>query len=310
MKIAIVGGGGRVGSNAAFALQLRGLGRELVLVDTNADAAAGEALDLLHGAALCGPQRVSSGDWEAAAGADLVIVTAGLRRQPNESRLDLTHRNVALFREILGQLAKLHLADHAQLFVVSNPVDILTSLAVRETGFSPQRVYGLGTVLDTLRLRSLLAAALGADPTQVQALVLGEHGDSQVPLWSSATLNGVALESRPGAAERLREPVAAQTKASGAEVIRLKGGAGYAVGVAIAEVVAAVAGDRGSLLLPLSRPGRMACSGSATSATACRRARRGGWNTAGCCHGCGRGRNRRWRARGELLRAALDQVLG
>jgi len=308
VKIAIVGGGGRVGSNAAFALQLRGLGRELVLVDTNADAAAGEALDLLHGAALCGPQRVSSGDWEAAAGADLVIVTAGLRRQPNESRLDLTHRNVALFREILGQLAKLHLADHAQLFVVSNPVDILTSLAVRETGFSPQRVYGLGTVLDTLRLRSLLAAALGADPTQVQALVLGEHGDSQVPLWSSATLNGVALESWPGASERLLEQVAAQTKASGAEVIRLKGGAGYAVGVAIAEVVAAVAGDRGSLL-PLStwQDGLLGVRDICYSVPTV--LGRGGWTQQVLPRLWAREEQALARS-GELLRAALDQVLG
>lgn len=251
MKIAIIGGGGRVGSNAAYALQLRGVGREIVLVDVNADAAAGEALDLLHGTALCGPQRIKAGDWPDVAGADMVIVTAGSRRKPDESRLDLVNRNVALFRDILAQLAKLDLTSHAHLFVVSNPVDILTYLAVRETGFDLHRVYGLGTVLDTLRLRSMLAATLGADPTQVQALVLGEHGDSQVPIWSSAAINGIALESWPGATQRVLDDVAAQTKASGAEVIRLKGGAGYAVGVAIAEVVAAVAGDRGCLL-PIS----------------------------------------------------------
>lgn len=251
MKIAIIGGGGRVGSNAAFALQLRGLGREIVLLDVNAEAAAGEALDLLHGTALCGPQVIRAGGWDDLAGADLVIVTAGLRRQPDESRLALTNRNVALFRDILAQLARLRLASHGHLFVVSNPVDVLTALAVRETGFDPHRIYGLGTVLDTLRLRSLLAVEVGADPTQVQALVLGEHGDSQVPLWSSAAINGVALESWPGVTERLLDTVAARTRGSGAEVISLKGGAGYAVGVAIAEVVAAVAGDRGCLL-PIS----------------------------------------------------------
>lgn len=251
MKIAIVGGAGRVGSNAAYALQLRGLGREIVLVDVNTEAAEGEALDLLHGSALAASQRFGSGGFEAVAGADLVIVTAGLRRRPDESRLDLINRNVELFRSILGELAAVETAPDAHLFVVANPVDILTWLATRETRFAPQRIYGLGTVLDTLRFRSHLAQALDCDPTQVQALILGEHGDSQVPIWSSAAVNGVPLESLPGVDQRRLDQVAEQTKASGARVIKLKGGAGYAVGLAIAEVVAAVAGDTGSLL-PIS----------------------------------------------------------
>ncbi|MCC7492650.1 MAG: lactate/malate dehydrogenase family protein [Fimbriimonadaceae bacterium] len=248
MKIGIIGGAGRVGSNAAFALQLRGLGRELVLVDVNQEAAAGEALDLLHGSALAAPQRFVAGGYDELAGADLVIVTAGLRRRPDESRLDLIHRNVALFRAILAELRQVELAPGAQLFVVANPVDVLTYLACRETDLDPHRIYGLGTVLDTLRLRSHLAAALAVDPRQVQALILGEHGDSQVPIWSTATVNGTPLESLPQATPRLLEEVAAQTKGSGAQVIQLKGGAGYAVGLAIAEVVAAVLADAQAVL--------------------------------------------------------------
>ena len=148
-----------------------------------------------------------------------------------------------LFRGILGELAKVELPADSHLFVVANPVDVLTYLATRETRFQPNKVYGLGTVLDTLRFRSHLGDALAIDPTQVQALILGEHGDTQVPIWSSATVNGIPLESVPNASPRLLEEVAAKTKASGAQVIKLKGGAGYAVGVSIAEVVAAVVND-------------------------------------------------------------------
>lgn len=251
MKIAIIGGAGRVGSNAAYALQLRGLGREISLVDVNQEMAAGEALDLLHGSAFTASQTFRSGGYETVEGADMIIVTAGLRRKPEESRLDLINRNVELFRSILGELAKLELSDQTHLFVVANPVDVLTYLATRETRFDPHRVYGLGTVLDTLRFRSHLADALGADPTQVQALILGEHGDSQVPIWSTATVAGTPLENLPEASRRQLDEIADQTKASGARVIKLKGGAGYAVGVAIAEVVAAVVHDSGAIL-PIS----------------------------------------------------------
>lgn len=249
MKIAIIGGGGRVGSNAAFALQLRGLGRELVLVDVNGELAQGEALDLLHGSAFCASQRFLGTDQYApVAGSDLVIITAGLRRKPDESRLDLINRNVELFRAILSQLATVDLPAQALIFVVANPVDVLTYIATQETRFPAQQVFGLGTVLDTLRFRSHLAEAFHTDPTGVQALILGEHGDSQVPIFSSATVNGLPLDSLPGVDPRALDDLAARTKASGAEVIRLKGGAGYAVGVAIAEVVEAVINDSGSVL--------------------------------------------------------------
>lgn len=251
MKVSIIGGAGRVGSCTAFALQLGGLVSDLVLVDANEKGAAGEALDLLHGAAMTSPMRVTSGGYEAVEGSDMVVITAGLRRQPDESRLELINRNLALFHEIVDNVKKLPLPKEAMLLVVTNPVDILTSAAVERSGFAPQRVMGLGTVLDTLRFRSLLAQEFSVDATQVGALILGEHGDSMVPVWSTATVDGVPLASLPGYDPQKAQAIFDRTRKSGAEVIALKGGAGYAVGVAIAEVVHAVARDS-KALLPVS----------------------------------------------------------
>ena len=248
MKVGIIGGGGRVGSNAAYALQLRGAVSEIVLLDINREAAEGEALDLRHGAAMSQPIRFSVGDYADLQGANLVIITAGLRRRPDESRLELINRNVGLFREILGSLRNVSLAPGAILLVVSNPVDILTYLAVRESGLPPKRVIGLGTVLDTCRFRSLLAEHFGVAATDVNALILGEHGDSMVPIWSCATIAGVPLKDYPGYSQEKMEAIFALTRQGGAEVIRLKGGAGYAVGVAICEVVNAIALDKHQVL--------------------------------------------------------------
>jgi L-lactate dehydrogenase len=248
MRIAIVGGAGRVGATAAFALQTAGLGREIVLVDVMAEAAQGEALDLRHGAAAAGAQHFAAGGPDLAAGADLVVITAGLRRKPDETRLQLIGRNTALFKGILADLRSVHLAEGAILLVVTNPVDILTHLAATTSGLPESRVIGLGTVLDTLRFRSLLGERLGVDPARVDALILGEHGDSMVPIWSSATANGVPLASFTGGDMSPLHRVFEQTRTAGAEVIRLKGGAGYAVALAVAQVVAAIARDAHSVL--------------------------------------------------------------
>lgn len=248
MKVSIIGGGGRVGSDAAFALQLTGIVREIVLVDANADMAAGEALDLRHGAALVGGQTFVSGDYGVVENSDCVVITAGLRRKPDESRLDLINRNVGLFNGILDELKKVKLPSNATVVVVSNPVDILTLLAVK-AGFLPQQqLIGLGTVLDTARFRSLIADHFKVNALDVKASVLGEHGDSMVPIWSSATVGGVDIASVPGFTKEVGDSIFAATKTSGAEVIRMKQGAGRAVGVSIAEVVNAIALDSGRIL--------------------------------------------------------------
>lgn len=266
MKVSIIGGGGRVGSDAAFALQLGGIVNEMVLVDANADLAAGEALDLRHGSALSSSQKIVSGDYDAVSGSDCVVITAGLRRKPDESRLELINRNVVLFRQILDSLKGVKLGDGATILVVSNPVDILTQLAA-EAGLLPEsQVIGLGTVLDTCRFRSLLADHYNVGARDVHALILGEHGDSMVPMWSSATVNGVSIKSLPGYNEEEAKGVFEFTKKSGAEVIRLKGGAGRAVGISIKEVVEAMALDQGAIM-PVStmQNGKLGISGTSLS---------------------------------------------
>ena len=240
-KVSIIGGAGRVGSSAAYALQLGRSCAEIVLVDAAGEAAQGEALDLTHGRAAVGGPQIRAGDYSAVAGSEVVVVTAGSRRKPDESRLQLTERNVALFRQLIRSVQAA--APEAILLVVTNPVDVLTYLAASELGWPPKQTIGLGTVLDTLRFRSLLGARLNLDASRIEALILGEHGDSMVPIWSRAQVGGVALASCPGFSDALGREVFAEVKAAGAEMIRLKSGAAYAIGLCVRDVVHAIARD-------------------------------------------------------------------
>jgi L-lactate dehydrogenase len=251
MKVSIIGGGGLVGSCAAFALQCAGVVSGIDLIDLNADLCKGQALDLLHGASLTADQRIRATGSEAIPESDLVLITAGLRRKPDESRLDLINRNVELFLSILGQVKAAGLKREAILLVVSNPVDVLTYLATNQLGLPARQVIGLGTQLDSARFRSLIAEALKLPPTQVTATILGEHGDSMVPIWSAAQAGGMPLDKFPGWTSATAEALFARTRGSGAEVIKLKGGAGFAVGLAIRDVVHAVTLDQ-KRILPVS----------------------------------------------------------
>src|SRR5439155_6114329 len=251
MKVSIVGGGGLVGSMTAFALQCGGFASSICLIDANREMAEGQALDLLQGAALAGDQRISAGDMSDIPSSNVVVVTAGLRRKPEESRLDLINRNVDLFLNLLEQIKSAGLKQSSYLVVVSNPVDVLTYLAVQRCGLPWQRVLGLGTQLDTARFRSHLARRLQVPATQVSALILGEHGDSMVPIWSSATIAGLPLEQWPGFTPQVQKEVFEETKTAGARVIKLKGGSGFAVGLSIREVVHALALDT-RRILPVS----------------------------------------------------------
>lgn len=253
MKVAIIGGGGRVGSCAAFALQCSGIVKEIVLLDANHATAEGEALDLLHGSAYCADQNISAGGYPECANADVICITAGLRRKPDESRLDLINRNVGLFLGIIESLKAAGLRKDAILFIVSNPVDILTQLALEKTGLPAGQVLGLGTVLDTSRFCSLIASELKLPPTQVRAMILGEHGDTMLPIWSSASVDGFPLLKFAGATNNFQNAIFERTKKSGAEVISRKGGAGWAVGVGIREVIDCIALDRRRILPVCSR---------------------------------------------------------
>lgn len=248
MKVSIIGGGGRVGSNAAFALQCAGIVSEIHLLDANEQMAAGEALDLVHGTSIAGDQRIYAGNYDKCADADVVCITAGLRRKPDESRLDLINRNVSLFKQILDSLKGAGLKKDSVVFVVSNPVDVLTRLAIDFLRWDPARVIGLGTVLDTARFRSLIALETGLPPSQIKALILGEHGDSMVPVWSTAEGGGIPLVKLDGFNGNVQQRVFERTKKSGAEAISLKGGAGWAVGLSIAEVIHPIALDQPKVL--------------------------------------------------------------
>jgi L-lactate dehydrogenase len=251
MKVSIIGGGGLVGSMAAYALQAGGKVGSLCLIDANQDAARGHALELLHGACLTSDTRLSAGTMEDVATSDAVVITAGLRRKPDESRLDLINRNVDLFLTLLDQVKAAGLKDGAYLVVVSNPVDVLTYLAVQRSSLPWQRVLGLGTQLDTARFRGYLARALRVPASQVQAMILGEHGDSMVPVWSSATVAGLPIAQWPEFTPAVQREAFEETKTAGATLIKLKGGSGFAVGLSIREVVESLALDS-RRVLPVS----------------------------------------------------------
>ncbi|MGB0741482.1 MAG: malate dehydrogenase, partial [Planctomycetaceae bacterium] len=224
---------------------------DIALVDVNQDLCEGQALDLLHGASLMSPQRITAGGTEQVSDSDVVVITAGLRRKPDESRLDLINRNVQLFRTILEDVRRHGLKQDAIVFVVSNPVDVLTYLAVQDLGLPAAQVIGLGTVLDTTRLRSMLAQRIQVPPTQVDVTIFGEHGDSMVPIWSMAQVANLPLDKYPGVTPSLIAEVEKKTRGSGAEVIAKKGGAGFAVGVSIADVIHSIALDD-RRILPVS----------------------------------------------------------
>jgi len=251
MKVSIIGAGGLVGSSAAFALQCGGVVREIALLDVNLEAAEGQALDILHGGPSTADQKIVAGGYEHVADSDVICITAGLRRKPDESRLDLINRNTDLFVSILDEINRVGVRQDAIVFVVSNPVDILTYVAADRLGLAPNQVIGLGTQLDTIRFRSLIAQQLDAPPTQVSALILGEHGESMVPIWSSATVGGLPLEKHPRWTPNLSNELFTRTRGSGAEVIRKKGGAGFAVGIAIRDVIESIALDS-QRILPVS----------------------------------------------------------
>jgi len=260
MKVSIIGGGGLVGSCAAYALQCGGIVREIALLDVNANLAAGHALDLMHGSPSIADQILSSGGYEHIPDSDVICITAGLRRKPEESRLDLINRNTDLFSSILVEIQKVGVKKTAVVVVVSNPVDILTSLAASKLGLPVSQVLGLGTQLDTIRFCSLISDALKSSPTQTRALILGEHGDSMVPIWSSATVGGLSLDKYPGWNSVLAEKIFTRTKGSGAECLSKKGGAGFAVGIAIRDVIHAIALDQ-NRILPVSTVQDGACYG-------------------------------------------------
>ena len=193
-RVAVVGAG-HVGATFAYALLLSGLAAEIVLVDRDAERAEGEAMDLAHAVPLTRPARVRAGGLDECAGAAVTVLTAGATQAPGETRLDLLARNAAVFDEIVPAVVRHN--PGGLLLVATNPVDLLTAhaaaLAARTAGVPAGRVIGSGTILDTARFRHLIGTHVGVDPRSVHAYVVGEHGDSEVPVWSSANVGGMPL---------------------------------------------------------------------------------------------------------------------
>ncbi|MBB5235771.1 L-lactate dehydrogenase [Deinococcus budaensis] len=248
MKVGVLGAG-LVGATAAYALTLRGSCSDLVLVDKDEARARAEAQDIAHAAPVSHGTRVGSGGYAALAECRVVIVAAGANQQPGESRLDLLDKNAAIFREVIPQVAR-HAPD-AVLLIATNPVDILTELAGQLAPGQP--VLGSGTVLDSARFRHLIAERAGVDATHVHGYVLGEHGDSEVLAWSTASVAGLPVAEFMAArglewSDAVRGEIDAGTRDAAAEIIQGKRATYYGIGAALARITEAILGDRRAVL--------------------------------------------------------------
>ncbi len=239
-RVAIIGCG-RVGMASAYALIQSSFVRELVLVDRSADKAEGEAMDLRHAVAvpITSSIDIIVGDYAQAARCSIVVLTAGVASDdPEVSRLDLLERNVGIVRDIVGQLKAAGFAGI--LVVTSNPVDILVKVAHEVSGLPAASVIGSGTLIDTARLRGLIGDALGVEPRAVDAYIIGEHGDSEIAVWSAARVAGVALDHFPGGGDLAREDLLDQVRSAAPEIVRRKGATEYAIGVCVKRICEAV----------------------------------------------------------------------
>jgi len=246
-------GTGQVGMAAATALFQQRIARDLILIDIDRQRAEGEAMDLMHAQGYVGRRRVWAGDYPDLANAQIVIVTAGVGQKPGEDRLSLLNRNAAVFKQIAEQLDR-H-APNAILLVASNPVDILTYVMQELSERPDEKVIGTGTMLDTTRLRTLLAEHYQVDPRSVHALILGEHGDTEFAVWSRANIGGTPiLENnvlgRPYDPEFLDETIRRVRRAA-YEIIERKGYTNWAIGLVLAHLVRTIQEDQGSVL-PIS----------------------------------------------------------
>ena len=248
-KCAIIGCG-FVGATIAFALTQKSLFSELVLIDSNHAKAEGEAMDLSHGLPFAHPMKVYAGDYKDIADCYLIIITAGTAQRPNETRLDMVHKNVEIFKSIIPNITKYN--NSAILLVVSNPVDILTYCTIKLSGFHAGRVLGSGTVLDTARLKYHLGQQLCVDSRSIHAFIIGEHGDSELAVWSSANVSGIDLEDFHGLCSSCREVSFNQTyenvRDSAYEVIERKGATYYGIAMAVTKIVLAIIRDEHSVL--------------------------------------------------------------
>jgi L-lactate dehydrogenase len=244
-KVSLVGTG-LVGSSFAYALMIRGLASELVLVDVDAAKATGEMMDFNHGLSFTRPMKITAGDYAECAGSHVVVIAAGASQKPGESRLDLLARNAAIFRQIVPEVVR-HNPDGI-ILIATNPVDILTYVALGVSRLPPGKVIGSGTILDTSRFRFLLGQYYEVDARSVHAYIIGEHGDSEIPVWSLASIGGVRLQEfaplkNKEYVQADMDALFAQVRDAAYEIIRRKGATYYAIGLGLVSIVAAILGD-------------------------------------------------------------------
>ena len=250
MKVGIIGAGS-VGAATAFALIMKGVARKVVLIDSNQKKAEAEAEDIAHAAPFAYANKIKAGNYEDLKGCEIVIVTAGANQKPGETRIDLLGRNVKIFESIIPQIAKA--APDTTLLITANPVDIMTEVALKLSGFSKEKVIGSGTVLDTARLRTLLGYHLGISPQSIHANVIGEHGDSEVIVWSAGDAGTVSLDKL---AEEINKPFSAEVKSkiddgvrnAAYKIIDGKGATFYGIAGALTRICAAITNNEYAIL--------------------------------------------------------------
>lgn len=249
-KVAVIGNG-FVGSSSAFALMESGLFTEMILIDADKNRAEGEALDIAHGIPFARPMKIIAGDYEDIEDAAIIVVTAGAGQKPGETRLDLVKKNVAIFQSIIPEIGKRNCKGI--LLIVANPVDILTHVAVKLSGFPENRVFGSGTTLDSARLKYLLGEHLGVDARSVHAWIIGEHGDSEIAAWSSANVSGVPIsefcEMRGFTQhDKHMKEIAEVVKNSAYKIIEKKKATYYGVAMTVRRICEAIIRDEKSIL--------------------------------------------------------------
>lgn len=249
-KVVIIGSG-FVGASIAYATLIRGLCNELVLIDIDREKAQGEAMDLSHGLPFIRPVEIRAGGFEECEGAEIIVITAGANQKPGETRLDLVQKNSKIMQSILEEIVKYE--RNAILIIVSNPVDVLTTLARKVTNLPPEHILGSGTVLDTARFRYTLSQRCGINASNIHAYVVGEHGDSEVLLFSSSSIAGSSLDSFrgnfPGVSEKeWKEQVTSEVRRAAYEIISRKGATYYGIGLSCAQIMQAILRDEQKVL--------------------------------------------------------------
>lgn len=249
-KVTVIGAG-FVGSTTAYTLMISGLVSELVLIDINKDKAEGEVMDLNHGMQFVRPVRVQHGDYSDCAGSDIIIISAGANQKPGETRIDLVHRNTAIFKSIIKEIKKFN--NNCILLVVTNPVDILTYVTWKLSGFPAGKVIGSGTVLDTARFRFLLGQHANIDPRNVHAYIIGEHGDTEVAAWSLTNIAGMSMDEYCKSCNQCEGQLSKyeiydDVRNAAYEIIERKGATYYAVALAVKRIVEAIVRDENSIL--------------------------------------------------------------